>query len=93
LGGSRETEGYGGRGEEEDVGVSSITPRQDARGRSRPIGGAEESQVMGSKCKEIAARDEEGQQPSKKAKEKQQEKYCGGATVKMGGANVMNLNP
>ena len=38
---------------------------------------AEGSQVMGSKCKEIAVRDEEKQQPSKKAKGKQQEKYCG----------------
>ena len=55
--------------------------------------GAEGSQVMGSKCKEIAGRDEEGQWLSKKAKEKQQGKYHGGATVKMGGANVMNLNP
>jgi len=48
---------------------------------------AEGSQVMGSKCKEIAARDEERQQPSKKAKGKQQGKYCGGTVVKMGGAN------
>ena len=53
--------------------------------------GAEGSQVTGSKCKEIAGR--EGQWLSKKAKEKQQGKYHGGATVKMGGANVMNLNP
>ena len=41
--------------------------------------GAEGSQVAGSKCKKIAARDEEEQWPSKKAKEKQQRKYCGGA--------------
>ena len=44
---------------------------------------AEGSQVMRSKCKKIATRDEEGQWPSKKAREK----YCGNATVKMGGAN------
>jgi len=31
---------------------------------------AEESQVMESKCKEVAARDKEGQWPSKKAKGK-----------------------
>ena len=49
--------------------------------------GAEGSQVMGSKCKKIAARDKEEQRPSKKTKGKQQEKYCGGAVVKMEGAN------
>jgi len=32
--------------------------------------GAERSQIVGSKCKDIAARDEKGQQPSKKAREK-----------------------
>jgi len=37
--------------------------------------GAEESQVMESKCKKIATRDEEGQQPSKKSRGKQQGKY------------------
>ena len=47
----------------------------------------EESQVTGSKCKEIAARDKKEQWPSKKAKGKQPEKYCRGITVKMGGAN------
>ena len=46
--------------------------------------GAEGSQVTGSKCKEVTARDEEGQWPSKKARGKQLEKYCGGAAVKMG---------
>ena len=45
--------------------------------------GTEGSQVMGSKCKEVTARDEEGQWPSKKAREK----YHGGAAIKMGGAN------
>jgi len=45
--------------------------------------GAEGSQVAGSKCKEVAAGDEEEQQPSKKARGK----YCGGAAVKMGGSN------
>jgi len=48
---------------------------------------AERFQVVGSKCKEVAAGDKEGQWPSKKAKEKQQEKYCGGTIVKMGSAN------
>ena len=45
---------------------------------------AEGSQVIGSKCKEIAARDEERQQSSKKAKGKQLEKYRRGAIMKMG---------
>ncbi len=45
---------------------------------------AEGSQVMGSKHKEVAARDEEGQWFSKKARGKQPGKYCGGAAVKMG---------
>ena len=49
--------------------------------------GAEGSQVMGFKCKEVTARDEEGQRPSKKARGKQPGKYCGGAAVKMGGSN------
>ena len=45
--------------------------------------GAEESQVTGSKCKKVAARDKEGKWLSKKAREK----YHGGAIVKMEGAN------
>jgi len=49
--------------------------------------GAKGSQVTGSKRKEVAARDEEVQQPSKKARGKQPGKYHGGAAVKMGGAN------
>jgi len=49
--------------------------------------GAEESQIMGSKHKDIATRDKEGQQPAKKAKGKQLGKYHRDATVKMGGAN------
>ena len=49
---------------------------------------AERSQVAGSKCKEVAVRDEEGQWPSKKARGKQLEKYHRGVTVKMGGANL-----
>ena len=48
---------------------------------------AEGSQVVGSKCKEVAAGDEKGQQSSKKARGKQPGKYCGGAAVKMGGSN------
>jgi len=47
--------------------------------------GAEGSQAIGSKCKEVAAGDEEEQQPSKKARGKQPGKYHGGAAVKMGG--------
>ena len=46
--------------------------------------GTKESQIMGSKCKEVISRDEEGQWPSKKARRKQLEKYYRGATVKMG---------
>ena len=49
--------------------------------------GAEGSQVAGSKHKEVAIREEEVQWPSKKARGKQPGKYCGGAAVKMGGAN------
>jgi len=49
--------------------------------------GAEGSQVAGSKHKEVAARDEEVQWPSKKARGKQPEKYRGGAAMKMGGTN------
>jgi len=49
---------------------------------------AERSQVMGSKHKEVASGDKEGQQPSKKAKEKQPGKYHRGATVKMGDTNL-----
>ena len=44
--------------------------------------GAEGSQVAGSKRKEVATGDEEGQWPSKKARGK----YHGGATVKIGGS-------
>ena len=49
--------------------------------------GAEGSQVVGSKRKEVAAGDEEKQRPSKKAREKQLGKYHGGVVVKMGGSN------
>ena len=49
--------------------------------------GAEESQVTESKCKEIATRDKEGQQLSKKARGKQPEKYCRSAAVKIGSSN------
>jgi len=44
---------------------------------------AERFQVAGSKQKEVATRDEEGQWPFKKARKK----YHGGAIIKMGGAN------
>ena len=44
--------------------------------------GAEGSQVVGSKHKEVATGDEEVQRPSKKARRK----YRGGAAVKMGGS-------
>ena len=49
--------------------------------------GGERSQVTGSKCKEIAIRDEEGQQSSKKARGKQLGKYHRCTIVKIGGAN------
>ena len=49
--------------------------------------GAEGFQVVGSKCKEVTTGDEEEQWPSKKAREKQLGKYCGGAAVKIGGSN------
>ena len=48
---------------------------------------AEESQIMGSKHKDIAARDKKGQWPTKKARGKQLGKHHRGAIVKMGGAN------
>ena len=48
---------------------------------------AEGSQVIGSKCKEVATGDKEGQWPFKKARGKQLGKYHRGAAVKMGGAN------
>jgi len=48
--------------------------------------GAEGSQVVGSKHKEVAAGGEEEQRPSKKARGKQPGKYRRDATVKMGGA-------
>ena len=51
--------------------------------------GAEGSQVAGSKCKEVAAGDEEEQRPSKKARGKQPGKYRGGAAVKMGGSKPL----
>ena len=49
--------------------------------------GAEGSQVARSKHKDVTAGDEEGQQPSKKARKKQSGKYHRGAAVKMGGSN------
>ena len=49
--------------------------------------GAEGSQVVRSKHKEVTAGDGEEQQPFKKARGKQTEKYRGGAAVKMGGSN------
>jgi len=49
--------------------------------------GAERSQVVGSKHKEVAVGDEEEQQPFKKARGKQLGKYRGGAAVKIGGSN------
>ena len=49
--------------------------------------GVEGSQVMGYKHKKVATGDEEGQQFSKKAREKQPGKYHRGVAVKMGGTN------
>jgi len=45
--------------------------------------GAEGSQVMGSKQKEVATGDEEVQWPSKKTRGKQLGKYCRGVAVKI----------
>ena len=42
---------------------------------------------MGSKHKKVITRDKEEQQPSKKTKEKQQEKYRSGAAVKIEGTH------
>jgi len=50
--------------------------------------GAKGSQIAGSKCKEIAARDKEVQRPSKKARGKQLGKYRGGVAVKIRGSNL-----
>ena len=49
--------------------------------------GAERSQIMRFKYKEIVTRDKKGQQPFKKFRGKQPEKYRRGATVKIGSAN------
>ena len=49
--------------------------------------GAEGSQVVGFKHKEIAAGDKEEQWSSKKAKRKQQGKYHRGTTIKMWSTN------
>ena len=56
-------------------------------GEATLLEGAEEFQIIGSKCKEVTTGNEEEQWPSKKARGKQPEKYCGDATVKMGDAN------
>jgi len=45
--------------------------------------GAEGFQVMGSKRKEVSAKDKKVQWPSKKARGKQLGKYCRGAAVKI----------
>jgi len=50
--------------------------------------GAEGSQVMGYKYKEVTIGDKDRQWPSKKTREKQPGKYRGDAAVKMGGANL-----
>ena len=42
-----------------------------------------ESQIMGSKCKEVTSENNKKQWPSKKAKEKKPEKYYRNARVKM----------
>ena len=49
---------------------------------------AEESQITGSKYKEVTFRDKERQQPSKKTKEKQLGKYHRDIIVKMEDANL-----
>ena len=57
-------------------------------GEATLLEGAKGFQVMESKCKEVTTGNEEGQWPSKKARGKQPEKYCGGAAVKMGDADL-----
>ena len=47
----------------------------------------EDSQITGTKYKEINLEDKEGQQSSKKNKEKQLVRYYGDARVKMGDVN------
>ena len=49
--------------------------------------GTERFQVMGSKCKKVASSGEERQQPSKKARGKQLEKYYRSIAVKIVDAN------
>ena len=49
--------------------------------------GVEGSQVIGSKCKKVATRDEEGQWSSKKARGKQPGKYHGDVSVKIRSTN------
>ena len=49
---------------------------------------AEGSQIAESKCKKVAAEDEEEQWLSKKARGKQLGKYHRGVAVKMGGSNL-----
>ena len=49
---------------------------------------SEESQVVESKCKEVTSRDKKGHWSPKKAKGKQQGKYCGSTIVKMNGTNL-----
>jgi len=48
----------------------------------------EESQIAGSKCKEITSENKERQWLSKKNKEKQLGKYHRGTTIKMGNVNL-----
>ena len=49
--------------------------------------GAEESQVVGSKCRKILLEDNADCQPSKKAKIKQPARYRGDIGIKLGKAN------
>ena len=44
-------------------------------------------QIMGSRCKEVASRDKEGQWPFKKARGKQPRKYYNSAVVKIKSVN------
>ena len=48
----------------------------------------EDSQVTGTKCKEVTLENKERQWPSKKNKRKQPARYCGDARVKIESVNL-----
>jgi len=54
------------------------------------LGVTEDSQTAEFKYREVNSEEKEGQWPSKKAKEKQPEKYHGNARVKMRGVYILD---